>query len=107
MSPMGKIGYQSSADACRRRRYFWRKRKCLRPHISHLQWRASIATAATMSLCRYYAHVVIRLFSLGSCHERYNEVAVYVQNSNEKKELKQTAMQDLATQKNTFKTFVW
>jgi len=46
-----KTGYRSSADACGRIQYFWWKRKCLRPHISHLQRRASIATAATISLC--------------------------------------------------------
>jgi len=49
----------------------------LHPHISHLQQRASIATAATMSLFCYYTHFVITLFSLGSHHERYSEVAVH------------------------------
>jgi len=45
----GKTEYRSSADACGRGRYFWKKQKCLRTHISLLQWWASIATAATMS----------------------------------------------------------
>jgi len=43
-----------------------------------MQWRASIATDATVSLFRYYAQFVIMLFSLGSHHQRYNEVAVYI-----------------------------
>jgi len=43
----GKTWHGSCADACGCGQYFWQKRKCLRPHISHLQWRASIATAAT------------------------------------------------------------
>jgi len=59
-------------------RYFWQKQKCLRPHISHLQRPASIVTAATVSLFRHYTYFVITLFSLGSHHERYNDVAVYV-----------------------------
>ena len=59
----GKTGYRSSADACRCGRYFWQKRKCLRPHISHLQWWASIATAATVS------RFLIMLFLLGSYHQ--------------------------------------
>ena len=29
-------------------------------------------------LFRYNAHFIITLFSLGSYHERYNEVAVYI-----------------------------
>ena len=73
-----KTGYRSSADACGRGRYFWRKRNYLHLHISHLRWWASITTTATMSLFHYYAYFVITLFSLGSHHERYNEVAVYL-----------------------------
>ena len=46
--------------------------------MSHMQWRASIATDATVSLFRYYAQFVIMLFSHGSHHQRYNEVAVYI-----------------------------
>jgi len=42
-------GFQSSADACGRGCYFWQKQKFLRPHISHLQRRASVATAAAFS----------------------------------------------------------
>jgi len=45
----GKTGYQSSSDACGHIRYFWRKRKYLHLHISHLQRQASIATAATVT----------------------------------------------------------
>jgi len=41
----------SSADACGHGQYYWQMRKCLRPHISHLQWWASIAMAITMSHC--------------------------------------------------------
>ena len=59
----GKTGHWSSADVCKRGRHFWRKQKCLRLHISHLHWRASIATAATVTLFRYYAHFIITLFS--------------------------------------------
>jgi len=45
-------------------------------HLSSAVWRA--ATAATMSLFRYYAHSsIMTLFSLGSHHEHHNEVAVY------------------------------
>jgi len=45
----GKTGYRSSADVCRRRQYFWWQRKCLCLHMSYLRWRASIATATTVS----------------------------------------------------------
>jgi len=45
----GKMGYSPSADACGCVQYFWRKRKCLRLHISHLHRQASIATAAVVA----------------------------------------------------------
>jgi len=41
----GKTGYRSSADA---NSISGKGENVCRPHISHLQWRVSIATAATV-----------------------------------------------------------
>jgi len=52
----GKTGYWSSRDACGHVRYFM-EAKCLRPHISHLQWQPSVVTA-TVAPCRVIKRLV-------------------------------------------------